>query len=203
MGGARPFIVGVDIDGVLYRLVEVLRDWLHTRRNIPLSALTDPSVYSLEESWGITGKFLVEEMIAGVKAGEVFWKGGAYESGLVGLRALKDAGFYIRLITARDLPGVEALCYEATTHWLNSPGVEATYDDLVLTSDKASVECDYLIDDYEKHVRAAHSIGRPAILMRRRWNQSVVMEQASWAQIPAMVAAVRAAANEGTPYIEA
>lgn len=191
--GAPHYVVAVDIDGVLYELVDALRQWRHRRLGVPLAAMPDPGVYDLEAAWNYPtgGGGLVADLVAGVRDGEVFWKGAAYRPGLDGVRALKAAGHRVVLVTARNLPGVEDLCREATVAWLASPGVEVEYDDLILVSDKTTVDWDFLIDDYEKNVRAGHGVGRHAVLVNRGWNVSVALRQSPWEDIPALVDAAR------------
>lgn len=184
---SRPYTAAVDVDGVLYELVPELRRWFHQRHQIPLHRLPTPTVYDLENTWPITKKMLVGALIEGVQAGEIFWKGAAHQPGLDGLRALKALGCRVVLVSARDLPGVEDLCLEATVSWLTSK--DAVYDDVVLASDKNRVDYDFLIDDYEVNVHRAHEVDRDAILVDREWNQSVDLPQAAWPQIPALVAA--------------
>lgn len=191
-GSSAPhYVVAVDIDGVLYELVEALRQWRHRRLGVPLAAMPDPGVYDLETAWNYSSGALVADLVAGVKDREVFWKGPAHQPGLAGVRALKAAGHRVVLVTARNLPGIEDLCREATEFWLASPGVEVDYDELILASDKTTVEWDFLIDDYEKNVRAGHGAGRHAVLVNRGWNVSVALQQSPWEDIPALVDAAR------------
>lgn len=185
------YVVAVDIDGVLYELVDALRQWRHRRLGVPLAAMPDPGIYDLEAAWNYPSGGLVADLVAGVKDREVFWKGAAHLPGLVGVRALKAAGHRVVLVTARNLPGIEDLCLEATETWLASPGVEVEYDELVLVTDKTTIEWDFLVDDYEKNVRAGHGVGRHAVLVNRSWNASVSLRQSPWEDIPALVVAAR------------
>lgn len=194
-GALRPFTVAVDIDGVLYEFVEALRQWRHRTYGIALEDMPEPGVYNIEAAWGMEPGALVADMIQGVKDGMVFWHGEAHEAGLRGLRALREAGCRIVLVTSRLLPGVEELCEAATQAWLDGTGlVRGTdYDDLILVaSDKNAVEWDLLIDDYEKNVRSGVVAGRHAVLLNRVWNVDVAMRQAHWDDIPALVASARA-----------
>lgn len=184
------YVVAVDIDGVLYEFVDVLRQWRHRTYGIPLAQMPDPGIYDIEAAWGMEPGSLVADMIQGVKDGVIFWQGEAHEAGLRGIRALREAGHHIVLITSRALPGIEELCRKATEAWLASKGVE--YDDLILASDKTTIEWHILIDDYEKNVRAGHDAGRHAVLLNRYWNATVPMQQAHWDDIPALVAAAQA-----------
>ena len=194
---ARPFIVAVDIDGVLYEFVEVLRRWRHITYGIPLADMPDPGVYDIEAAWDMEPGSLVSDMIQGVKDGVIFWRGEAHEAGLRGLRALRETGCRIALVTSRALPGVEELCQQATEAWLASIGLVlgVDYDDLVVVaSDKTTIDWDLLIDDYEKNVRAGVSVGRHAVLLNRGWNVQVPMRQAHWDDIPALVVAAQGGA---------
>lgn len=186
------YVVAVDIDGVLYEFVQVLRQWRHRTYGIPLDQMPDPGIYDIEAAWGMAPGSLVADMIQGVKDGVIFWQGEAHEAGLRGIRALREAGHHIVLITSRALPGVEDLCRKATEAWLASKGVD--YDDLILASDKTAETWDLLIDDYEKNVRAGHAAGRHAVLLNRYWNAAVPMQQAHWDDIPALVAAAQSGA---------
>ena len=193
---ADPYVVAVDIDGVLYELVDVLRDWIHLKFDRPLHTMPEPGVYNLDVAWDLRPGFLVNQLMAGVQSGFMFWKGEPHLPGLAGLRALKAAGHRVVLVSARDLPGLHDLCFEATQSWLRSPRVDAVYDDLILTSDKNSVQWDFLVNDYDKNVRLGHAVGRHAVLLNRAWNVGVGMAQCGWGEVPALVNAAR----DGLPH---
>lgn len=193
----RPFTVAVDIDGVLYEFVEVLRQWRHRTYGIPLADMPEPGVYNMEVAWGMEPGALIADMVQAVKDGALFWEGDAHEPGIRGLRELRRAGCRILLVTSRLLPGAEDLCREATQTWLDAIGLVkgVDYDDLhVVGSDKTIIDWDLLIDDYEQNVRAGGEVGRHAVLLNRCWNASVAMRQAHWDDIPALVVAARAGA---------
>jgi hypothetical protein len=180
----RVLTAAVDLDGVVYELVPALRQWIHMRFGRPLHTMPDPGIYDLDVAWDLPPGFVADQLIAGVKAGFLFWEGDAFAPGLIGLRRLKAAGHRVVLVSARDLPGIEDVCFEATQSWLAKPHVNAIYDELVLTTTKTDVQFDFLVDDYEVNVRAAHSAGRAAILLNRDWNANVIdLKQASWDDI--------------------
>lgn len=183
----NEYTVAVDIDGVLYELVEVMRQRIHRVLGRPLHTLPDPDTYEMESAWQLPVGFVHEQLIQGVKAGDVFWQGEPHQPGLDGLRVLKQSGYRVVLVSARDLPGVEDLCLEATAHWLGTVG--AVYDDLILTSNKTQVPYHFLIDDFEHNVRAAQTAGRGGVLLNRGWNVNVELPQAAWECIPMLVSA--------------
>ena len=199
VSGHGPVVGGVptvacDIDGVLYELVPAVREFVHVNYGVPVDRMPDPKRYDLWSEWDLNlGVNLSTILVDAVEAGEMFWRGEAHQPGLNGLRTLKDMGFKVVLVSARDLPGLEDVCYTATVSWLAS--VDAVYDDLYITSDKTTVQFDFLIDDYAKNVRAAHAAGRHAILLNREWNTNVTdVRQAAWPEIPDIVASTFQAA---------
>lgn len=177
----RSLTVAVDVDGPLYELVPALRTWLHHNAGLPMSQMPDPTIYDIAGVWGITQRFLIEQLIAGCQAGHLFWKGEAHRPGIKALHALRAAGHRIVLVTARDLPGIEATARAATETWARA--VDAPYDELFLTHDKNTVDWDVLVDDYEVNVTRAHADQRHALLLRREWNLHLPLATHDWADV--------------------
>ncbi len=171
----NPATVAFDCDGVLYSFNNTLRAWLLTRgwlaENLP-----DPSVYSLEEAWGLTNADLLKEMPVAVRAGELWNTGDSLPDGVGVARELGLAGHTIMVNTARKIEGIEKEATVATLTWLRQEGVHpdilhlADPDD---ADDKMSVPFDVLFDDHPKNVKQAIDAGRKAYLIDRPWNTGV------------------------------
>lgn len=193
---SERYTVAVDIDGPLYELVPRLRDRVHRTTGRELHTLPEPNIYDLARAWGLGPNDIVQHLTDGVREGDIFWEGEPHLPGIEGLHILKEHGYRVVLVTARDLPGVEDLCAAATRAWLASVG--AVYDELHVTSNKNAIDYDFLYDDYEKNVRSAHAAGREAVLQRRGWNVSVDLPQADWAELPELIAEAAARREAAT-----
>jgi hypothetical protein len=188
----QDYTVGVDIDGILYKLVPVMRERVRRLLGRSLDSMPDPTEYDMEKSWNLPKGFIFEQLVAGVQEGDIFWTGDAYPEAREALRALKARGYRITLPTTRALPGFEGLCQEATESWLHANGFDGLYDELqVIGADKNTVAHHFLVDDYSKNVTAALAAGRGATLIGRPWNQGFDLPSTTWENVVETVEAHR------------
>lgn len=115
---------------------------------------------------------------------EDFYRGGGFadlppiKGAVEGLRAIRDAGWKIVLITARPQWQYKRL-YSDTVEWLEQYGVE--YDLLLFNKDKAEAIYEYIlparpawfIEDMEKHAKQVAGIGVPVLLLAWDYNEGV------------------------------
>ena len=175
-------VIAIDLDGCIYDFNSAIREWLVSKgwdRNL----LPEPPVYSLKQAWGIDPNTLLEEMIEASLAGKLFNEGLYLSDGLEGARALGLAGHVLSVISARSLPGVEAVINRGTSQWLRKNGLHV--DKLLLVSPaipdaKLGIHFDLLIDDHPGNVQIALDRGRKAILLDRFWNQESDLPRASY-----------------------
>lgn len=152
--------VGVDLDGVVFSYVDVLRrDFGFTPDEAP-----DPFKWELWECWGMSA----EEFHA--KAEEcyerhLFFRGEPYDYAIEGLQELKSLGHSLHIITARHHP----VARRDTVAWLEE--YEVDYDSLTFTSDKTCVPVDIIIEDNLDNAEACAAAGTKAFLFDRPWNQ--------------------------------
>lgn len=168
----HPMDIAFDCDGVLYSFNETLKEWL-LARGWDIEDLPDPTVYSLNDAWGLSSKTLHEEMPMALKSGLLWHTGEAFDDGVTAVNQLGLEGHKIIVNTARALPNLEKEAYAATITWLRSNNIHP--DVLHLANpfdpkDKLSVHFDVLFDDHAANVREAISNGRKAWLIEREWN---------------------------------
>lgn len=160
--------VGIDIDGVIYKFEDALRDYLRSKGETRY--LPDAQQWNFYEQWGMSRTDFNFICNKAVDDGHLFWKGEAYDGAQEAIQRLLDAGHEVILITARNYgkPGNTAL---ATTDWLRDNDIE--YHELHTdVRDKTSIPVDYYIDDKWENFEAVRDTPKTlAFLMDRPWNK--------------------------------
>lgn len=186
----HPLSVAFDCDGVLYSFNETLKEWLLARGWNP-EDLPDPTVYSLNDAWGLSSKTLHKEMPMALQSGLLWHTGEAFEDGVTAVNKLGLEGHKIIVNTARALPSLEQEAHAATITWLRSNNIHP--DELHLANpfdpkDKLSVHFDVLFDDHAANVREAIAGGRKAWLIEREWNvNDVDVPRVPFEEVPNVV----------------
>ena len=176
----------VDVDGCLYPFHEAIDEYMVAVIGPPPRPWNDE--YHLHDHWDMTAEEWIGFYRRGVEAGMIFDAKPPYEGGREALVELSDAGHKIKIVTARDLPGLETLCREQTLQWLNR--YDIPHDELHVTSDKHDVWADVIIDDRIKHLlqlqNAHQAVG---ILFNRGWNVSEVwpLRVSEWHEVPPII----------------
>jgi len=185
-GEQRPFVLGVDLDGVCADHTLGFRAVVAAERGV------DPESLTLERSWGFSEWNLDEadferlhelavvryrmlrdlELIEG--AADVLWR-------------LSDAGVWIRIITHRLYTNWgHAIAAGDTAEWLDA--VRIPYRDLCFVGAKPDVGADLYIDDGAHNVSALREAGREVIVFDAPYNRDLEGPRAEhWGQVEELV----------------
>lgn len=166
--------LGFDIDHVLYRFYDVLRNHIHRVSGKPLAEMPDPTVWNfMVDQWGLTMPQYINYVIDGIVNGEIFWKGEPYPLAKYVIEKLKyEYGHEIVLVTARSFPSIENVCRYATEHWLNDE-IGIPYDELIIvgpTDSKVGHNIDVLFDDAPHHLIEWNDNGDNVVAFDQVWN---------------------------------
>jgi FMN phosphatase YigB (HAD superfamily) len=153
--------VGVDLDDVLYPFVQSLACFVHERTGRPLEELGPATCWEFyERYWGLPKNEFLELFEAGVDAGVVFSKGDPLPGSVEAVRALKEVGHSVHIVTDRF---VGRRSHANTEEWLAKH--EIPYDSLTYSRDKTVVRTDAFVDDNPKNVLALREVGCAAFLL--------------------------------------
>ncbi|MXW41745.1 MAG: hypothetical protein F4138_00350 [Acidimicrobiia bacterium] len=182
----RPFVFGVDIDGVCAQHTVAFRDIVARERNVPVDSLT------LECSWGFEewnfqeGDFerfhrqavvehrMLADMPSMPGASKALWR-------------LSEAGVWIRIITHRLYTNWDhAIAAGDTAKWLDKAKIP--YRDLCFVGGKTAVDAHIYVEDAPHNIDALRSQGRNVIVFEQPYNRDLSEPRAAnWEQVEAMV----------------
>lgn len=181
-----PFVLGVDLDGVvadfLGGLKPVAAEWL----GVPVDSLTDDVSYGLEE-WGLQSYSDLHRFA--VTQRQIFTVLKPLPGAPAVLRRLSQRGIHIRIITHRlFIEHFHAQAVQQTTAWLEHHGIP--YRDLCFMKDKAAVGADLYLEDSPENIRALREVGCEVIIMGNSTNQHVAgVRVTGWQDLEARVLA--------------
>ena len=189
-----PVTVAFDCDGVLYSFNNTLRTWLEGR-GWSRDDMPEPTVYSLNDAWGLSNRTLHREMPLAIRAGVLWHEGEAFVEGTSAARSLGEAGHRVVVNTARSLEGMEQEATAATITWLRSHGVHPDglhLADPFVPEDKLGIAFDVLFDDHPENVRMAINAGRRAYVVAQPWNENATdLPRAEYSEIESIVERLR------------
>lgn len=158
--------VGVDVDDVLY-------GWFDAAHRLSEAAgITGgvvPTSWAPYEDYGCSAEDWHAVLAEGAVSGELYHDDPLPDV-VESLRALKDAGHTVHLVTARGLLTNGHLIREHTVRWLHNHQVP--HDTLTFSKDKSIVRTDYFIDDNLDNIRSVVPHVKRAYLIDRPWNQA-------------------------------
>jgi hypothetical protein len=186
--------IGLDVDGVLYPFVAVVRAWLLERgwAGAELGPVTQWAFY---RDWGLTDEEWHAEFVAGIRAGVVFGPAQLAGDDLAALAALAAAGHELHLVTARNVPGVEAEARALTWRWVAELGVPVT--SVTISSDKGCVDTDLFLEDSPANCRVlAEETDSVPVLLAQPYNVEAQGELLCVGSVAEFVAVVDSARHE-------
>ncbi len=166
-------IVGVDLDGVVFRFTKAFVD--HVKKCKPEILSGDPEeeapAWDWFTKWPMTREQFLAEMTCAVDSMELFWTAELYENDIAWqIQRLQEAGHFVHIVTHR-FSGSAPKAAEVATHWaLNRNGIR--FDDITFAQDKTSVKTDYFLEDNVDNYLALQEAGTLAFLINRPYNQS-------------------------------
>lgn len=136
--------VGVDLDGVLYPFVAVVRAWL-VERGYSGADGGEAHQWAFYRDWGLTDAEWDHEFVEGIHAGAIFGPADCEPDGLRALKVLAEGGHEVHLITSRNVPGAAARARQLTFEWVAELGFP--FHSVTVSADKGVVETDVFLED--------------------------------------------------------
>lgn len=136
--------IGLDLDGVLYPFVAVVRAWL-VERGYSGAEGGEANRWAFYRDWGLTDEEWHAEFVAGILAGVIFGPAELAPEAVEALAGFADAGDEVHLITARNVPGAAIEARRATFAWVASTG--HPFDSVTISVDKGCVDTDVFLED--------------------------------------------------------
>lgn len=188
----RPFVFGVDLDGVVADYTAGFREVVADARGVDPSTLSDERSWDFHE-WGLDEndynrlhKYAVTElrMLATLPA---------FDGAADALWRLSDAGIWIRIVTHRlYVNWGHAAAIADTVSWLDTNRVP--YRDICFLGAKPEVEADCYIDDAPHNVEQLRVAGNDVIVFDHFYNRDYEGPRArDWDEVESIVVELAAA----------
>ena len=193
----RPYVLGVDLDGVCGDYTGAFRTVVAEQLGCPLEDLPLERSWDFSE-WGlgeeeferlhhhaVTERRILSWMPVIEGAADVLWR-------------LSDAGVWIRIITHRlYVNWSHATAIADTVDWLDR--VRIPYRDICFMGDKPEVGADLYIDDGPHNVEALREVGNRVVIFDAPYNQHLTGTRArTWSECEQLV--LRDAAERGYEF---
>ena len=197
MAAQRPFVLGVDLDGVCGDYTEAFRGVVAAERDVDPASLPPERSWDFAE-WGVAelGGFDAVHRRA-VLEHRMFRTMPVIEGAADALWRLSDGGVWIRVITHRlYVSWGHQVSVADTVEWLDRVGIP--YRDICFLGTKPEVEADCYIDDSPTNITALQAGGADVVIFDQPYNRHVDGVRAgSWAEVERLVADL--AASSGRP----
>jgi 5'(3')-deoxyribonucleotidase len=164
--------LGLDLDGVIYNFVDEFRTLYSQKMGIDIDTLKVQDSWEFYKDWGMTDEDYYTYLGLAAIHGEVFCDGDIYPNARDSILKLKEMGFEIVIITARQLsnnPDHMKIIEDNTLQWLYNNNI--AFDELVIDNDKSRHNLDILIDDNLNNVEALLITGASAYVFDQPWNR--------------------------------
>lgn len=161
--------IGLDLDGVMYPFVAVLRNWFEITRHWTTERMPEPEHFHFGKDWGLERDEFVREMSKAVDAGHLFRLGEPTVGADILTKALHNEGHTVHIVTHREGLGQPGVAEAATVRWLTRWGIE--YDSITFADDKTIVKTDMFLEDNVKNVQKLEAAGTAAYLMDQSYNR--------------------------------
>lgn len=187
----KPFIFGVDIDGVLGDYESELALTVEDTLGLKAGSLPPSDSWDFT-NWPIHDKgfmFFHEKLIEN----SGFFNMSAMEDAVETLNGLADDhNVFVRIITHRlVIPGYHKTIITSTADWLDDCGFK--YRDICFAADKGTVGADINVDDAPHNHAAIEAAGGTCILFDQLYNQHVDARYRAknWKEVGEMALEVR------------
>lgn len=161
--------VGFDLDGVLYDFGGSVRRYLdYIGRPYGFKGgEPEPHTWNFFKYWKMTTAEFVQLCHDGVDAGFIF-QGPVRQGAIEAMKAVKDAGHTVVIITDRQFGTTPEKSHLATRQWLEFH--EFPYDELHFSANKTIAPTDIFVEDKLENYDAITAAGTPCVLITRPWN---------------------------------
>ncbi len=161
--------IGVDMDGPVYQFEKCLWVWknrkLRAHGEIPPVPQTQTWNFFEEPGWDATLEDYLKWCNEASAAGHLFNSQPPHPGAVQGIKALKERGHTIHIMTYRMFPGAIANTAAFIEKW------DIPFDTISWTKDKTLVPVDIMIEDNVGNAEALHDAGVIAVIVDRPWNQ--------------------------------
>lgn len=157
--------IGIDLDGVVYDFVASFRRYL-TDVVGWVGPLPEPTTWNVWEDWGMSMEQWARWFAAGVEAGHIFRDGEPIEGAAQVIRAAKDHGHDVFIVTHREQ---HPKAISSTHEWLAEHQIP--YDVIAFARDKTVIPVDVFIEDNVDNAWALEASGVHALLFDQPWNR--------------------------------
>lgn len=182
-----PFVLGVDLDGVVADYTLGFRQFVARARGVEPESLPLDRSWDFAE-WGFApGDFELHHRDA-VQQGRILANLPMIEGAADALWRLSDAGVWIRVITHRlYVNWSHATAISDTVSWLDTHQIP--YRDICFLGAKPEVEADCYIDDAAHNIAALRAAGNEVIVFDQPYNRHLdAPRAATWAEVEELVA---------------
>lgn len=165
------FVLALDLDGVVADYPEGFRQFIATRKNVPVNTIPYPTDWSFVKSgWPIasTEEYLDlhDEAVGRGLFATLPSVAGATEA----LNELSDNDIYIRVVTHRLInSGAHQRVISDTARWLDETDIP--YRDICFVENKTDISADIFVEDSPSNINALTSVGKNVIAFTQPYNQ--------------------------------
>jgi 5'-nucleotidase len=171
---AKPFVVGVDLDGVCVNYTEVFRQFISQAKGIDPRTIPNPVCYDFvnDPAWPIDSREEYLELHGAAVASGIFGRAPMIEGASEALWELSNAGIYVRIITHRLLnkDGFGGVLAQ-TAFWLDDHDIP--YRGIAFERYKMDVGADLYIDDAPGNIQELRAEGKEAAIFDATYNREV------------------------------
>lgn len=178
--------IGIDLDGVIYDFMNDFRHFMMTHEKVhPDQLPVPPNTWDFHEEWGMTYRDYLEKMGEAAIKGWIFTSGNVLPGAREGLESLRNAGFQIIIMTARELstnPLHMNIIARNTEQWLQNNNIP--HDELIIANNKTHHNVATLFDDSIYNVESVIRTGRSAFIFDQPWNRQAPYSRVhDWHQV--------------------
>ncbi|MGZ0230041.1 MAG: 5' nucleotidase, NT5C type [Acidimicrobiales bacterium] len=181
-----PFILGVDLDGVVANHTSRFREIVADINNVPIETYPMERSWDFHE-WGFGPDEYSDYHRVAVLEYDMFATMPVIEGAAEALWRLSDAGVWIRIVTHRlYVNWGHGAAVGQTAQWLEDNRIP--YRDLCFLGDKPEVQADAYIDDAVHNITKLRNAGNTVITFDQPYNRDLEgLRAKSWQEVEEIV----------------